>query len=552
MSMSAHEEAKQFVDASLRLVQVAVGVLLTYWTLHALLVPVTVFDAQTYNLARVALAQAGGLFGNEAWNAHRQVIFPWSFDAAHYPFLAWFRGWGVALPSFLCFLGVLATVHLSVAKAWGPKPAWWCTLTVFALPTLMFQATSTKNDLAIVLGVACWFYAWQWWREKGGRAPLWWMAIALGFGAGAKSTGVILAVVLGLYSLWTVRRSTRLLAEQALALALAALLLGSVETYINNRFVYGSWLGPKELVDEHRNLDGLRGTCANVVRYVIANQSAVIDVAHPKTPVSAALHDFAGHVLSLTGLKNVGYRHDFNDEVSPFHKDGWESATDFGAVGGLAILAAGFFLFSRPWTTAIFRLSLAAWLTLFLTAATVAWMPWNARFLLLPFLLCSCALTLRLLERQSQRWILSGWLALLLFTAFVPPFFSLNKGPESLWASIFKRRTMTMREHASVREMVDAVEAIGRDASPTAKPGRPVVWIVAGMNSWILPFLQLRGVQCVSVPKPTAEKLRAHAAAHPPGHVLYLDLPPRELAPQLLLQRTFLQPDCALYQAKPN
>ena len=243
--MMAPAEPKLELAAWRRVVPAAVVVLLTYWTVYSVVTPVTVWDSHTYNLARLLLARSDGLFGNELWNTPRQVAFPWSFDAVHYPFLAWFRGWGVALPSYLCFVGILATVHQSVTEWRGPRTAWWCSLTLFALPTLMFQASSTKNDLAVVFGIACWFHAWRWWRESGARAAPWWMAAALGFAAGAKSSGVLLAVLLGVFTLWQLRASRVRLAEHAVALALAALLLGSVETYVNNRIVYGYWLGSR-------------------------------------------------------------------------------------------------------------------------------------------------------------------------------------------------------------------------------------------------------------------------------------------------------------------
>ena len=79
--------------------------LAAYWAVFVLVTPVTVYDSHTYNLARLMLAEHGGMFADGIWNTQRQVIFPWSFDAIHYPFLKLVRGFGVALPSFMCMVG---------------------------------------------------------------------------------------------------------------------------------------------------------------------------------------------------------------------------------------------------------------------------------------------------------------------------------------------------------------------------------------------------------------------------------------------------------------
>src|SRR5271163_2895101 len=55
--------------------------LLAYWAIYTLVVPVTTWDGQTYNVARLLLARYGGFFGNKVWNTEHQDSFPWAFDA---------------------------------------------------------------------------------------------------------------------------------------------------------------------------------------------------------------------------------------------------------------------------------------------------------------------------------------------------------------------------------------------------------------------------------------------------------------------------------------
>ena len=56
------------------------------------------------------------------------------------------------------FLGLLLIVHQLVTPRYGKHAALWSILTLLSMPTLMLQATTTKNDLIIVFGVG-WIYS---------------------------------------------------------------------------------------------------------------------------------------------------------------------------------------------------------------------------------------------------------------------------------------------------------------------------------------------------------------------------------------------------------
>ena len=88
-----------FADECLRAIIVAI---IAYWGLFALALPVSNSDSNIYNLARLAIAENAGFWQTSAWNSINQIVFPWTFDAVHYPFLK--IGWGMAAPSFLCLL----------------------------------------------------------------------------------------------------------------------------------------------------------------------------------------------------------------------------------------------------------------------------------------------------------------------------------------------------------------------------------------------------------------------------------------------------------------
>ncbi len=134
-------------------------------------------------------------------------------------------------------------IYRLVKAGYGEAAAWWCCFSMLALPTLVYQATTTKNDCAIVFGIACWFYALRFWNLQKHPVYLGLMALALGFTAGAKSSGVPLAVILSAYTLWRIGWNRRALVQFGGFLAAALFLMGSTETYINNIKVYKHILG---------------------------------------------------------------------------------------------------------------------------------------------------------------------------------------------------------------------------------------------------------------------------------------------------------------------
>ncbi len=319
-----------------RAVRWAVLSLFAYWFVYALVVPVTIWDAQTYNVARLLIARDGGLFGNQGWNSPPQAFFPWGFDAIHYPFL--FLGFGYALPSFACFAGVLLILFKLVGESYGKAAAWWCCLAMLALPTLMYQATSTKNDIPILFGVACWFYALKFWKSEKRAIYLCFMAMALGFTAGAKSTGLPLAAALTVATWWQIGWNRRALIVFSLSLTISIILLGSTETYIDNIKVCGRLLGPPDFVDKHTNRNGLAGAAANAIRYFFGLMNVGVDVAHP-APFCDWLSNNCRALLRSIHLRDIGYYKNITDEKLHFLKDGGEASSDYGPVGMLALFS---------------------------------------------------------------------------------------------------------------------------------------------------------------------------------------------------------------------
>jgi len=412
-----------------------------YWALFSLVTPVTVWDSQTYNLARLELARLGGLFGNPYWNSGRQVFLPWTFDAVHLPFLR--LGFGAALPSFACLAGLLVIVFRMAAARFGRAVGWWCCAALLSLPTLVYQATSTKNDLAVVFALACWLYSLDRYRADSRARFLFLMALGLGFAAGSKTSGLIFAVPLILWTFWALRGSGRACAIFAGALAVTLVCWGSGEIYLNNLRLYGQWLAPREFVEGLRNRDGAAGALANFIRYAIGNTSIGLDGMHPARGLIRTWDLLCRAVLSWTHLTDVGYAGGYRDSTLHFWKDGWEASSDFGFLGGVAFWFSLYAVFARRWQDPVWRLSAAGVGCLLVTCLSTGWMPWNSRFLIAPFVLSAVALAIAVARSSAGARV--GLMAAILFSGCVLPIYSFNKNPASLMASITDRRAFETR-----------------------------------------------------------------------------------------------------------
>jgi hypothetical protein len=178
--------------------------ILLYWGASALLLPVTTSDCQVYNLARLSVAERAGFWQAEAWNSIREVTYPWTFDAVHYLFLK--TGWGLGIPSFIAFLGLLVIVFQLVTQKCGEYTALWSILTLLSMPTLMLQATTTKNDIAVVFGMGCWIYSLVRFQRNRNKFFLFAAALSLAFSAGSKNLALGTSLIAAIATGWILRR----------------------------------------------------------------------------------------------------------------------------------------------------------------------------------------------------------------------------------------------------------------------------------------------------------------------------------------------------------
>jgi len=515
--------------------------LILYWAAFALVAPVTVWDSHVYNIGRIPIALEGGLFGNQGWNNWAQISWPWGFDALHLPFF--WLGWGASIPSYLCFIGTLAIVWRIVNAHRGPDTATLCALAMFSMPTFIYQATSTKNDWAVVFGLACWFYCL--WLQR--QTPKKWlplgMACSLAFSAGAKTTGMLFLILAAPATIWILKRNRRDALQFSVGLIVALVLWGSVETYINTALVYGRPFGPT-VVERHTNHDGVRGALANGIRYAFGAVNFGVDQRG-----SGFLRRACLRALRITGLHDVGYKgmpSRYNDSNFTLLKTGMEAGSDFGVVGFLSFVGSVWIVLRGGWRTMEWRLAASGFVCFGTLCAIIAWQPWNFRFLMLPFLLFLLAFLLSVSAYfQRKPWL--RWLALLviLHGVFLYPIGSFNKAPRDLWASIFHRDDATFKERPGVQPVVQAVR------NAVAEEQMAVLFLDASTKAWVLPFFQIKKLHVL--PRPRMTEAPVPAGLLQDGQsagLLVLDLPfsPEEEKGWKMYRR-FSRSDLQLYDS---
>ncbi len=471
------------------ILKAVLAVALSYWAACAVLLPVTTWDSQVYNLGRLLIAEKAGFWSNTCWYSERQVIFPWTFDAVHYPLVK--LGFGEALPSFLCLLGTLIIVYKMLRDFYTERLALWTCLALISMPTFIYQATSTKNDFVIVFLMACWLYAIYRYKTERKNWLMAACALSLGFMFGAKTTGVFFSLPLSLVTVFIVRRWKPDWRIFFASLAASVFLFGSFETYFLSYFRYGSPLGPSAFIKAHANPDGLRGALANLMRYYIGNISPGIYTGKIQQTFCGSLEGVARFSLHTVGLSNTGYGPGFQDSNLQFRKTGADDSSDFGISGWLAFSLCLTTVYlarfgSVSWTTAatgIAALTLVCW--------TVAWMPWNDRFLVLPFSLFAVAALiftfteLTIFPSLAQRVLQIS----ILLSIALTPFISWARRPQDVINSFWKRQELTFSEDPSLLPIYTELQRIAKQ-----KP-EPIVYLLAGSDSWVLEFLRIKNIR---------------------------------------------------------
>jgi hypothetical protein len=537
-----------FTAASLKALTIS---LLLYWGTCALLLPVTTSDCQVYNLARLRVAERAGFWQAEAWNSIRQVTYPWAFDAVHYPFLQ--IAWGFGIPSFLAFLGLLVIIFQLMAPRFGEHAAFWSILTLLSMPTLMLQATATKNDLVVVFGVGCWLYSLVRFQRSRNKFFLFAAALSLALIAGSKNVALGICAIAAVATGWLLRREVRSLLLFTLFLGSLLLLFGSIETYLLSWKIYHDPIGPKQFVTEQLNGDGVRGAIANFFRYYLANISIGVDGIDCHSGFANYLEKGCWVLLQSLGLQDAGCRRDFKDATLPFLKDGFDSGYDFGVVGCLALFVSTCVLCRPKWKDLRWALSAAGFIAMMPICWAIAWTPWDVRYFCLSFTLFGIVLALLVFapplpdcrgshpealvftKKRSaatpkspsvtsvrclsgRSWLQLSFSVVILWSAISLPLHCGQRRPLDLWNAVFARADVSLRQRP---EMIPVYHDV-----LTLRTNRVDRWfLVASENSWTLPFLDQANLKWELTPRWEQVKALLAQGAPADSYALILNSP---------------------------
>jgi len=501
----------------------ALSLLLPYWLAWSIVLPVTSTDAQVYNLARLWVIGGEGLFFNHSYTTTTQLIMPWSFDAVHYPFLRLRHAY--ALPSFLCLLGIIGISFTWARERGDVVDGLRAGLGFLAMPMVVMQAITTKNDLVLAFCLLCWVEALRRYRARASRASVLLAALALSFLAGSKLTGVEYAAVAVAVSVWVLRRRPAHLAWFGGAVVVTLALMGSWETYLNNHLQFGDWRGDPLLYRYNSNNDGWRGFLANELRY----SASLLDIEL----LPATLREHVGHLkfeacqhllrafhVQGLGLMSLPWRP--LDDRHLAHliatRSPLEFSATFGIIGTLMMTVAPVAVLVRR------RLDLPAALVLggagahVLIALTLGWHPANHRYLTAAACLGWAGMSLLVTSERHRRAALGVTIVAAASALLLP--FSAERSPAHL--AIASRNPDALLPPFT-REMIERAKAWKRSGE------LPVVLTANGGAVFHL-YDQLEP-HLISIPDVSTAKLEALDEIHGLGHywIVVIGAPPPAL-----------------------
>ena len=189
------------------------------------------------------------------------------------------------------------------------------------------------------------------------------------------------------------------------------------------------------------------------------------------------------------------YRHVFNDNTLEFTKAGGEYYSDFGLIGFAALLTSSVYIWKPTLRNPCWTLVATGFAALGLISFMVGWMPWNARFLCLSFVLFAVAMsTIVFGELSRSFWLRQLFGVLIIWSAFTVPFLCVDRRPIDIARAFYDREDLMFDQRTYVRQVYDDVAALRRE-----EKGK---WfLIAGGDSYILPFLTLKEVPWILTPR---------------------------------------------------
>ena len=491
--------------------------MLAYLLAQVLLLPQGNFDSMTYNLARVWLFQQENTLLLNDVSTVRQTILPVGHDILFHLFLRFRGDHGAGIFSFLSYLSIGAGTYSLSRRFARPAVAWTVLLVLLSFPELVYQATTTKNDLAVgAVAVACLGLLFRMGAAFRVRDFALFLLFAA-FGVSVKTTWMLLMAPLAFFFASTLLRPASLRAAGEslrhswkgwVPLILACLVLSQLWLFAANHRRWGNWLGEPSYCADNRQTDGLSGMAANLARYAFQS----VDVLPPGDKIIAR---WTGK--PLTGWLASAYarwgRPVFKDAATnslygPFYlvSCSHEDAAWFGPflvlIAFPALLWSLFRFRSEPYCAQVAATALGFPLVL---SYFMVWSPWNCRYLSSMAVMSGVGMAVFLRDLRIPRGALAALRAVavlvLVYAGFAnqmkPLFWESGRAlPPEDWSV---RRIV----HGIGHEGIWAQTRMGADrfyfadrhfggpwaaAAAKALPAGSTVGLMTGADTWVYPF----------------------------------------------------------------
>ncbi len=365
-----------------------------YLGLQAILLPPANWDSMTYNLARVLLFQQENSFYLKSFTTLRQAIFPVGSDILHHVFLRFYNDYGIGLFSFLAYLAVILGTYALSRKYTSSEIALMSTLVIGSLPELVYQSTSTKNDIMMVAVAIFCFLTIKRLLENLNGFDICLLLLGLCFGISVKTNFIAFAIPFALFFSillfikYPARDFLRLFDANKLVFLIflpPVLILSQIWLFIQNYNRWNNWAGPEEYLEVFQQNHGLKGAVANLIRYLFESihllplENIILQEIFKfslKDSLQRTYDLLFSPVIGSVGIhNNYSFRIDWiaNEDFSWFGLWGW-----LLIIPGIIYCA----VFARKFVRAV---SFTLLSYLFIVSYKIVWMPWNNRFMSLFF-----------------------------------------------------------------------------------------------------------------------------------------------------------------------
>jgi len=467
-----------------------------YWLILSLVTPVTFWDSNTYNIARLEIASRNGLFKNPTFNDPRQVYMSWSFDSVHLIFEKF--NIANALPSFLCFSGILIIFYRLILYYYSLKIARLFILFIFSMPCLLYQATSTKPDIAVFYFLSCWYYALFLYKNNNSPKYIVFMCLSLAFAFGSKITSVPFVIIATIYTIMYIyiQRRNQLIYCSVVYIT-TFILFSSCETYINNYLKYDNLLGPPYYIKMTDDANLITRAIASCIRRLFDNTSLGYESFIHETRIKLVWENICHNIISILNLTDQGFvKVNFfttSEASMRFIIDGSESNCDYGIIGSLSlwlsiILSAVFFIIKSK----IKYFALAATCYFIILNGILGYGPWSNRYSLGAFVLSSAVLSIFIVALRSK-FIYFLFCSIALVSIIATPIYSFNKSPSAIREYIKNRNVSQLYENPLIIPIYNDVHDYIMEKNINT------LYIYAGTDSWILPFLQFKKIKIIII-----------------------------------------------------